>query len=90
MDDIELVVPNSLQKGWCESTPLLCSGSETAWDLMERLQLMELLPHKFEEVMLQRIARTDVNKHSEVLVTLLEVYVDNFIAMSNDIRHSHL
>ena len=57
---------------------------------MERLRLTELLPHKFEEVMLQRIARTDVNKHSEVLVTLLEVYVDNFIAMSNDIRHSHL
>ena len=51
---------------------------------------MELPPHKFEEVMLQMIARTDVNNHSEGLVTLLELYVDEFIAMSNDIRHSHL
>ena len=40
--------------------------------------------------MLQRIARTDVNKHSEGPVTLMELYVDNFIAISNDIRHSHL
>ena len=40
--------------------------------------------------MLQRISRTDVNKHSEGLVTLLEVYVDDFISMSNDIWHSHL
>ena len=57
---------------------------------MERLRLTELLPHKFEEVMLQRIARTYVNKHSEGFVTLLEVYVDDFISTSNDIRHSHL
>ena len=51
---------------------------------------MEILPHKFEEVMFQRIARTYVNKHSEGLVTLLEVYVDDIIAMSNDIWHSCL
>ena len=31
-----------------------------------------------------------MNKHSEVLVTQLEVYVDNFFAMSNDIQHIHL
>ena len=57
---------------------------------MERLLLMELPPHNFEEVMLKRIVRTDSNKHSEVLVTLMKVYVGDFIAMSNDIRHSHL
>ena len=51
---------------------------------------MEIPHRKFEEVMLQRIARTDVNKHSEALVTLLEVYVNNDIAMSNDIRQIHL
>ena len=90
MDDIELVVPNSLQMGWYEIPPFLCSGSETARDIMEIIQLMELLPHKFKEVLLQRIVRTDVNKHSEVLVTLMEVYVDDFIYMSNYIRHSHL
>ena len=48
MDDIELVVTNILQMGWCESPPFFCSGSETARDIMERLRLMELLPHNFE------------------------------------------
>ena len=90
MDDIGLVVPNSLQMVWCQSPPLFCSGSENAQDIMEILQLMEIPHHKFEEVMLQRISKKDVNKHSEGLVTMLEVYVDDFIAMSNDIRHSHL
>ena len=51
---------------------------------------MELPPHKFKEVMLQSIARTYLNKHSEGLVTLLEVYVDEFISMCNDIWQSHL
>ena len=51
---------------------------------------MELPPQNFEEVMLQRISRTDLNKQSGGLVTLLEVYVDNFVAMSNAIWHSHL
>ena len=90
MDNIELVFPNSLQMGCCESPPFFCSGSENARDLMERLQLVEIPPHKFEELILKRIARTDVNKPSEGLVTPLEVYVDDYIAMSNDIRHSHL
>ena len=90
LDDIDLFVPNSPQMGWCESPPLFCSGLETGRYHIERLLLMELPPHKFEEVMLQRISSTDVNKHSEGLVTLMEVYVDNFITMSNDIRHSNL
>ena len=52
LDDLELVDPNILQMGWCESPPLFCPGLDTARDLMERLQLMELRPHKSEEVML--------------------------------------
>ena len=30
VDDIELVIPNSLQMGWCESPPPFCSGTEAA------------------------------------------------------------
>ena len=51
---------------------------------------MELPPHRFEEVMLQRISGADANKNSEGHVTLLGVYVDDFIAMSNYIWHSYL
>ena len=36
-DDIQLVVPNSLQMGWCESPPFFCAGSETARDIIESL-----------------------------------------------------
>ena len=90
MDNIELVVPNSLQMSWCKIPLFFCLGSETARDLMEILLLMELPPHKFEEVMLQSISSTDVNNHSEGLVTLIQVYVDGFISMKNYIEHSHM
>ena len=90
LDDIEIVVPNSLQMGWCESPPFFCSGSETARDIMETMRLQDLPPHKFEEVMLQKVDETDTTKHTTGLVTLLEVYVDDFIAVSNDIRHAQL
>ena len=30
IDDIEIVISNSLQMGWFDSPPFLCSGSETA------------------------------------------------------------
>ena len=35
MDDIDIVVPNCLQMGWCESPPLFCSSPETVRDVME-------------------------------------------------------
>ena len=81
MDDIDLVVPNSLKMGWCESPLLFCSGSENAQYIMERLRLMDLPPHNFEQVMLQRISRTDTNKNYEGLVTLLEEYHTNFMSV---------
>ena len=57
---------------------------------METMRLQNLLPHKFEEIMLQKVDETDSNKHFTGLSTLLEVYVDDFIAASNDIGHSNL
>ena len=36
-DDIEIVVPNSLQMGWCESPPLFCTGTETARDIIHNI-----------------------------------------------------
>jgi hypothetical protein len=52
-DDIELVIPNSLQMGWCESPPFFCSGSETARDIIEHLVTNPSLPsHRLEHDML--------------------------------------
>ena len=38
LDNIELVVPNSLQMGWSESPPFFCSGLEPARNIMELLR----------------------------------------------------
>ena len=90
LDDIEIVVPNSLQMGWCESPPFFCSGSETARDIIERIKNDDLPPHKYENDMLKTVRETDSVRHLSGLTTLLEVYVDDFIAACNDIRRPTL
>ena len=37
LQDIELVVPDALQMGWCESPPFFCTASETARDVIQDL-----------------------------------------------------
>ena len=90
IDDIEMFVPNSLQMGWCESPPFFCSGLETARDFMEKLRTVDLPPHGFEHYMIQNIDPLRNTTDSEGLVTLLEVYVDDFMSMSNNTSHAHL
>ena len=90
LDDVEIVVPNNLQMGWCESPPFFCSGSETARDHMKTIRLHDLLPHKFEEEMLKKVGKTDTNKHLTGLITVLEVCVNDFISMRNNVEHAHL
>ena len=57
---------------------------------MEKLRLIDLPPHWFENILMQDINVKDINQHNKVFVNLLEVYVDDFISLSNDIRHTHL
>ena len=40
--------------------------------------------------MLEKFGETDTNKHINGLITLFGVYVNDFIAMSNNIAHAHL
>ena len=50
IDEIESVVPNALQMGWCESPPFFCTASETARDTIQALLEMDSLPeHILEE-----------------------------------------
>ena len=90
IDYIEIFVPNSLQMRWCESPSFFCSGSETAQDLMETMRTMDLPPREFEHYMMQHIDPLSNTTDSEVLVTLLEVCVNDFISMSNNTNHAHL
>ena len=57
---------------------------------MEKLHLIDLPPHRFENIMMRDINVEDINKHNEGLVNLLDVYLEDFIALSNDIQHTHL
>lgn len=82
IEDIEIVVPNSLQMGWCESPPLFCSASETGRDVIEELLKQDSLPeHRFENQMFDETC-TDIISPEE-LVNLIEVFVDDYIAISN-------
>ena len=94
LDEIEIVVPNSLQMGWCESPPFFCAGTETARDVMETfLQENTPLPyHTFENLMLPNAApdTTPSTNTTSNEVTLLEVFVDDFIGLTNNITDTHL
>ena len=57
---------------------------------MEKLRTMELPPHNFEAIMMERVPLVDTYYTPDEKLTLLEVYVDDFISMSNDIRCQHL
>ena len=65
-------------------------GLEKAQDLMEKMRKMDLPPHEFEHYMMQQIYPLSTTTYSEVIVSLLEVYVNNLIAMRNYTSHSHL
>ena len=91
LNDTILVVPNSLQMGWCESPPFFCAGSETARDTIQHLLANNItLPqHKFEHKMMPTTfpsfpITTTKNK------TLVEVFVDDFIGATNQTDQDHL
>ena len=89
-EDIELVVPNSLQMGWCESPPFFCAGSETARDTIDRITNNPSLPHhRFEHTMLKDFMSKNL-KPSDGQITLQEVFVDDFIGCTNTLTKDHL
>jgi len=68
-EPIQLVVPTSLQMGWCESPVFFCTASETARDLAQELatQTQELPTHPLEHLclppsrMLPKISATNID-----------------------------
>ena len=93
IEDIKVVVPNYLQMGWCESPPFFCSASETAIDFIDTLLHEVNLPDKhFEDHMISY--QTENPRHrikSAVTYTnMVEVFVYDFIAATNNPYLSHL
>ena len=89
-DDIELVVPNSLQMGWCESPPFFCSGSETARDIIDELVSRPNLPvHRFTDIMMAEFRKSKLPE-SKGGETFFEVFVDDFVCATNNLTDAHL
>ena len=91
-DDWDIVVPNSLQMGWCESPPFFCAGSETARDVITRILDDPSLPeHRFEKIMLDNIKEDQAStKQHTNDATAFEVFVDDFISGTNKLDKEHL
>ena len=91
IDDTQIVIPTSLQMGWCESPPFFCAATETARDVIQALfkHLDNIPPHPLEHYMIENTPisttptpPTDTN--------LIEVYVDDFITGTNNLTENHL
>ena len=86
-DDVELVIPDSLQMGWGESPPFFCAATETARDIADKniADDVPLPEHPMENIMMD-IDWDNIPTHSSdptqsKFLTLLEVYVDDFLGM---------
>ena len=88
--ETEIVVPNSLQMGWCESPPFFCASTETARDIITSLLDVDLPPHPMENIMLQHVSTLSGSANPPSPVTIMEVYVDDFIGATNQVTPPHL
>ena len=82
----ELIIPDALQMGWSESSPFFCAATETARDLsaMYYCNKHQLHPHPDKKTVLNidwtNIPQAAFDKDAALLY-LLEVYINDFIAM---------
>ena len=90
LDGIQIVIPNSLQMGWCESPLFFCAASETAQDIISSLLNTQLEPHPFEQRMLP--PNFDSLPLGDIASTaaLIKVFVDDFIGCIDDITKTKL
>jgi hypothetical protein len=92
-----LVIPSSLQMGWCNSPAYFCAASETARDVAESLAAKPeglLEEHPLEGMLLrpQDWPEWEMEATSAKFTKLLEVYSDDFIQLAqttdpNKLRH---
>ena len=77
--------------GWCKSPPFFCAASETAQDIIASLLEETVLPkHDFTDKMLSNTEYLDHLQATAHVVNLTEVFVDDFIAATNDRSKAHL
>ena len=91
--DTKIVVPNSLQMGWCKSPPFFCAASETGLDVIATLLKTDLARHPFEDKMLPNNF-SDIPSQTTAdltsFATLIKVYVDDYIGAIDNITKDHI
>ena len=86
IDEPKLIIPNALQIGWSEFPPFFCAATESAQNLADTYyrDRYQLQPHPDKKTVLNivrvNIPQTHFDKEA-VILHLLEVYIDSFIAM---------
>ena len=121
IDEIDIVVPHSLQMGWTDSPPFFCAATETTRDIIEWLiaSPTPLPQHPLEHHMLTPPPTdipmpttpshanqtpttqptdnpmptpqpTDNPKPPNHLLSLVEVYMDDFLGCTNNLHPQHL
>jgi hypothetical protein len=86
-DPTQLVIPSSLQMGWCDSPAYFCAASETARDVADQLADTpegSLAEHPLEGFLLrpQDWPENAMEETAEKFTRLLEVYIDDFIQLA--------
>ena len=90
LDYILIVMPNCLQIGCCKSPPFFFAETKTAQNPIEALILEASLPeNQFEENMLNTSATLQLQAMIH-FSNLEEVFVDDFIVPTNNIRKEQL
>ncbi len=94
-EPIMLVVPTSLQMGWVESPPYFCAATETARDIATEYTDMPVgsIPtHKFVKYTVNGEAYAELpdNHVGQTFLTMIEVYVDDFMSLVIPISKSQL
>ena len=91
LDDIDIVVPHALQMGWSESPPFFCAATETARDVIQQYydNFTNIPPHPLEAHLYNTTElRNDTSTNKTT--SLIEVYVDDFIACTNNSNKAHI
>ena len=93
-DDIELVILDALQMGWSKSPPFFCAATETTRDIAESnfssptTQQAHPMENIFLDMNWAKIPKTERDPN-EAFLHLLEVYIDDFLALIQSTNEDH-
>ena len=92
LDDIEIIVPHALQMGWSESPPYFCAATETGRDVIQSYYegSNQIPKHPLEQHLTTKLANQKQHQKPTCNYTAFEVYVDDYITITNNTDETHI